>query len=223
MVGLPWLDGISSIIVPTPWGSLLSASHEPRGTTAASARLQPHKQPTTHDEWSAPDCVQYNCGVQGPVLWQQTNNPVSKQTKQRSYRMSQRNLTPAGLSQSAQCYHRVWGEKMVLTTKWDKKKIGLLWQETLCICNDIHINKYLVHLWFVYDVSNDQNIMVLKLPKWIMRIINLTLISTWEYRRCAICLDSLEILRTGCVAPRQLILKVALSTMWANSKTNLRM
>lgn len=132
MVGLPWLDGISSIIVPTPWGSLLSASHEPRGTTAASARLQPHKQPTTHDEWSAPDCVQYNCGVQGPVLWQQTNNPVSKQTKQRSYRMSQRNLTPAGLSQSAQCYHRVWGEKMVLTTKWDKKKIGLLWQETCC-------------------------------------------------------------------------------------------
>lgn len=33
-----------------------------------------------------------------------------------------------------------------------------------------------------------------------------------EFKRCAICSDSLEILRTGCVAPHQLILKVALST-----------
>lgn len=45
IIGLPWLDAISSVTAGISWGLLLSASHEPTGRTAASAHLGTH---TTH-------------------------------------------------------------------------------------------------------------------------------------------------------------------------------
>lgn len=49
IIGLPWLDGISSVTTGISWGFLLSASHEPTGGTAASAHLGTHTHTnTTH-------------------------------------------------------------------------------------------------------------------------------------------------------------------------------